>query len=326
MALVTRVGAGVQQSLGYGGFWRGLPGFDVSLQVLYHLLPAMSNLLQAYRASVHDQSQIRRLLDESRRSFVAFGIEDLPQLLASGACTVALNGGVIGSFLCVSVNQAHWAFVRGLAVRDGWRTQEGLDAVLEPAASRLRAAGVKHLAVYGTALWLPPALAHAGFERHEWIVALERHSRPMPGLPAGPARIRPVRPDDLAKLAALDGAIFDPPYQLASGELIELMVTTGHFMVAESTESAGLASLLGYSCADVLVETGQIIRLAVHRDAQRQGIGRGLLNQALVYCEAEGAQRVTINTQESNQASLRLYEQSGFRRVGRRVPLLVRML
>lgn len=282
--------------------------------------------MQSYRASVHDLPQIRRLLDDSRRSFAAFGLEDLPQLLASGACTVALDGDAVGAFLCVSANQARWAFVRGLAVRNGWRTQDGLEAVLEPAASRLRADGVTHLAVYGTALWLPPALLHVGFQRREWIASLERHPRPLADLPAGPASIRPVRPDDLAALAALDGAIFEPPYQLASGELIELMVTTGHFVVAESVSETGQGALLGYACADVLVDTGQIIRLAVRPDAQRQGIGRALLNQALTYCHGEGAQRVTINTQESNTASLRLYEQSGFRRVGRRVPLLVRPL
>ena len=286
----------------------------------------MSNPLQSYRASIHDQGQIRRLLDDSRRSFAAFGLEDLPPLLASGACTVALDGDAVGAFLCVSVNQARWAFVRGLAVRNGWRTQDGLEAVLEPAASRLRADGVTHLAVYGTALWLPPALLHVGFERREWIVSLERHPRPMPDLPARLARVRPVGSGDLAALAALDGAIFEPPYQLASGELIELMVTTGHFVVAELADGAGPALLLGYACADVLVDTGQIIRLAVHPDAQRQGIGRALLNQALAYCHGQGVQRVTINTQESNIASLRLYEQSGFRRVGRRVPLLVRPL
>jgi [ribosomal protein S18]-alanine N-acetyltransferase len=74
------------------------------------------------------------------------------------------------------------------------------------------------------------------------------------------------------------------------------------------------------------VDTGQIIRLAVHPGAQRQGIGRALLNDGLAYCHANHARRVTINTQESNAASLRLYEQSGFRRIGRRVPLLVRPL
>jgi ribosomal-protein-alanine N-acetyltransferase len=267
-----------------------------------------------------------RLLEESRRSFAAFGPEDLPQLLASGACTVALDGDAIGAFLCVSVNRAGWAFVRGVAVQNGWRTDEGLGAVLAPAMGRLRVDGVTHLAVYGTALWLPPALLRAGFQRREWIVSLERHPRPLADLPAGPACVRPVRPDDLGRLAALDAAIFEPPYQLASGELIELMVTSGHFVLAEGAEAAGEAALWGYACADVLGDTGQIIRLAVHPSAQRQGIGRALLNHGLAYCHANGAQRVTINTQESNIASLRLYEQVGFRRIGRRVPLLVRPL
>jgi ribosomal-protein-alanine N-acetyltransferase len=282
--------------------------------------------LQVYRASVHDQPQVLRLLEESRRSFAAFGPEDLPQLLASGACTIAPDGDTVGAFLCVSVNRARWAFVRGVAIKNGWRTDEGLRAVLESAIDRLRAEGVTHLAVYGTALWLPPALLRAGFERWEWIVSLERHPRPLADLTAGPARVRPVQPDDLSRLAALDAAIFESPYQLASGELIELMVTSGHFVLAESTEEAGQPALLGYACADVLGDTGQIIRLAVHPNAQRQGIGRALLNHGLAYCHANGARQVTINTQESNAASLRLYEQIGFRRVGRRVPLLVRPL
>lgn len=282
--------------------------------------------MQVYRASVHDQAQVRRLLDESRRSFAAFGPEDLPQLLAGGVCMVALDGDTIGAFLCVSVNRAHWAYLRGVAIQNGWRTSEGLQAVLEPAIERLRRDGVTHLAVYGTALWLPPALLHAGFQRREWIISLERHPRSLPDLPAQPAQLRPVQPDDLGRLAALDSAIFEPPYQLASGELIELMVTCGHFVVAAGIDEAGQAALLGYACADVLGDTGQIIRLAVHPGAQRQGIGRALLNQGLAYCHASGARRVTINTQESNQASLRLYEQIGFRRVGGRVPLLVRSL
>jgi ribosomal-protein-alanine N-acetyltransferase len=250
----------------------------------------------------------------------------LPQLLASGACTVALAGDALSAFLCVSVNRARWGFVRGLAIKNGCRTDEGLEAVLQSAAGRLRTEGVTHLAVYGTALWLPPALLRAGFQRREWIVSLERHARPLADLPVGQARIRSIRPGDLSQLAALDAAIFEPPYQLASGELIELMVTSGHFVVAERAPEAGQAALLGYACADVLGDTGQIIRLAVHPNAQRQGIGRALLSDGLSYCHANGARQVTINTQESNSASLRLYEQIGFRRVGRRVPLLVLVL
>lgn len=282
--------------------------------------------LQVYQATSHDLAQVRRLLDTSRRSFAAFGPEDLAQLLASGACTVALDGDSIAAFLCASLNQAHWAFLRGVVIRDGWRVDEGLAAVLGPASQRLHVEGATHLAVYGTALWLSPVLLRAGFERREWIISLERHPRPLPDQPAGAVTIRAVQPDDLGRLVTLDTAAFGPPYQMASGELIELMVTSGQFVVAESASGSGPPALLGYACADVLVDTGQIIRLAVHPGAQRQGIGRALLNAGLAYCSAAGARRVTINTQESNAASLRLYEQMGFRRIGRRVPLLVRPL
>lgn len=286
----------------------------------------MHHQLRIYPASIHDQAQVRRLLDTSRRSFAAFGSEDLAQLLASGACTVALDGDGMAAFLCVSLNQARWAFLRGVVIRDGWRSDEGLGAVLKPAVDRLRAEGATHLAAYGTALWLPPVLQRAGFQRQDWIVSLERHPRPLPDLAVGEVTLRAVQPGDLGRLAALDTAAFEPPYQMASGELIELMVTSGRFVVAERAGDGSPAALLGYACADVLVDTGQIIRLAVHPGAQRQGIGRALLNDGLAYCSAADARRVTINTQESNAASLHLYEQVGFRRIGRRVPLLVRSL
>lgn len=231
------------------------------------------------------------------------------------------------SVFCVSINRHGWAFLRGAAIADGWRTDDGLDAVLAPMRSRLRERGATHLAAYGSALWIVPALMRAGFERREWIVTLERHARPLPTIKPVQAHVRPVAGQDLTALVALDGAAFETPYRLASGELIELMVTSGYFTVAVPEETDPAAdSLAGYACADVCGDEGQVIRLAVHPGHQRQGIGRALLNNALAYCDANGARRVGVNTQESNSASLDLYEQFGFRRVGRRIPLLVHPL
>ncbi|MCB0256883.1 MAG: GNAT family N-acetyltransferase, partial [Anaerolineae bacterium] len=124
-------------------------------------------------------------------------------------------------------------------------------------------------------------------------------------------------------LGALDKAAFAPPFQLESGELIELLVTSGHFAVAEVD---GIDGLAGYVAADVTGDEGHIMRLAAHPALHGRGIGRMLLNDALAYCQKSDARLVSINTQDSNQASLRLYEGFGFRRVGRRVPLLVREL
>lgn len=275
---------------------------------------------QVYFAIVRDQQRIRRLIEESHRGFVAFGLEDLPRLLASGHAVLAEHNGVVWAFLCASVSHSGWAYLRGVVIKDGWRVDDGLAVVLDPLLDHLAAAGIGHLAVYSTALWLAPALTRAGFERHEWIVSLERHPRPQANPPPSVADLHPIRVHDLASLAALDHAVFEPPYQLGSGELVELMVTSGYFVVAEDP----VAGLIGYACADVVGDTGQIIRLAVHPAARRQGLGRALLNDAFAYCQSAGAQRVTINTQESNVVSLHLYEQFGFRRVGGRVPLLVR--
>ena len=276
--------------------------------------------LQVYHASVRDQQRVRRLIEESHRSFAAFGLEDLPRLLASDNCMVADYNGTLWAFLCASASHSGWAYLRGVAIKDGWRIDDGLTAMLAPLLDHLRQRGMSHLAVYATALWLAPPLARVGFERREWIVSLERHPRPVADLPLCSAVLRPVGGHDLAALSALDHAVFESPYQLTSGELVEFMVTTGNFTLAEDPQMG----LVGYACADVVGDTGQIIRLAVHPAARKQGIGSALLNDALAYCQSNGAHRVTINTQESNTVSLSLYEQFGFRRVGRRVPLLVR--
>lgn len=287
----------------------------------------MSDDFQTRLATPADQPLVLTLLEQARHTFVAFGPEDVPRLLANDLCLVALDSHGARAFLTARAAQDGWAFLRGLAIRDHWHLDDSLGAVLPPALTALRAASITRLAVYATALWLPPLLERAGFAPYEWLITLERHARARPGLtiPADTASLRAVQPNDLAALLALDSAAFVAPYQLSQSELIGYMMTSGYFVVAASVSHAA-PHLLGYACADVLDETGQIIRLAVHPAAQGRGIGRALLNAAVDYCATAGGKRCVINTQRSNTVSLHLYEQYGFRRVGPRVPLLARAL
>lgn len=275
--------------------------------------------MHVFSATANDRDAVLDLLNHARRSFAAFGAEDLAGLLAQGDCLLAAtDNGIACGFLCLTPNLTRWAILRGLALRDSWHSGVLLDAVLPPALAHLRSEGIEHVAVYATTPWLLPVLPRAGFVHHEWIVTLERSTQSAAEPPS--VALRAVQPHDLPALVALDAAAFSAPYQLTRSELIELMMTSGYFAVAENPFSG----LIGYVCADAAGAAAQVIRLAVHPAVQRRGMGEALLQHALHYCRVTGAERVSINTQESNLTSLRLYERSGFRRIGRRVPLLVR--
>ena len=233
------------------------------------------------------------LFDQLRNAW----LEDLPNLLARGDCMVAGAGDKLWGFLCVALNGSGWAYLRGAAIVNGWRTDDALSAVLEPLQTRLSERGATHLAAYGTALWLVPALQRAGFQRREWIINLERHSRPLTLDEVPDVQLRPVAAYDVDQIGALDKAAFAAPFQLEEGELIELLITSGQFAVAEL---AGFDELAGYVAADVTGDEGHIMRLATHPALHGRGIGRTLLNGALAYCEQSGARTVGINTQDSN--------------------------
>jgi ribosomal protein S18 acetylase RimI-like enzyme len=162
-------------------------------------------------------------------------------------------------------------------------------------------------------------LIEVGLRPTEYIVTYERAVGTLPRLPPlSHVRFRPARPDDVGKLTALDTAAFTSLWRLASGELIELLITSGRFVVAERE-----SDLVGYACSDVRGNLGRIHRLVVHPSTQGQGIGHTLLADALIYCQAAGASLVMINTQQSNRASDRLYRDFGFRPVSQRVPVLM---
>jgi ribosomal protein S18 acetylase RimI-like enzyme len=53
--------------------------------------------------------------------------------------------------------------------------------------------------------------------------------------------------------------------------------------------------------------------LGVHPDFQRQGLGRAILAAALRRLQAHGAQDVYVETDNTRDAALLLYESAGFR-------------
>jgi ribosomal protein S18 acetylase RimI-like enzyme len=66
---------------------------------------------------------------------------------------------------------------------------------------------------------------------------------------------------------------------------------------------------------------GHLARLAVLPDFQGMGIGSALVQDLLWYFRRRGAQRVTVNTQKDNLASLAVYRKAGFFLTGEEYPV-----
>ena len=142
--------------------------------------------------------------------------------------------------------------------------------------------------------------------------------------------IRPARPEDAAQLVALGVAV-------GSEEGAWLLNTNGWRTVAD--ERRYLRALKRYPHAAVFVAEadGELVgRLSLSRDQhpasqhvadvglmigaahRRRGIGRALLEQALVWAREAGVRKVELHVFPWNEPALKLYDAFGFEREGLR--------
>jgi ribosomal-protein-alanine N-acetyltransferase len=122
-------------------------------------------------------------------------------------------------------------------------------------------------------------------------------------------RIRAASTADLDAIARIEAASFaDPwPRRAFQAHLRDL------FLVAEST--SGVA---GYLVARLMGDEAEILNVAVRPDARGAGLGRTLLEGALVALRGLKAAAVFLEVRVSNAAARQLYETAGFTEVGRR--------
>ncbi len=78
------------------------------------------------------------------------------------------------------------------------------------------------------------------------------------------------------------------------------------------------ADVAGYAIAHVAADEGEILNLGVAAAHRRRGVGRRLVQAMVATLAARGAAAVYLEVRESNAAARGLYQELGFREVGRR--------
>ncbi len=116
---------------------------------------------------------------------------------------------------------------------------------------------------------------------------------------------------DVATVARLDAACFERPW--STQELLSLLTGDTLLLIAELQGGA-----VGYCLARQVLETADLLRIAVCREARRKGIARQLLTRTRVDLERQNCETLILEVSESNRPARELYTRFGFTVVGRR--------
>ena len=79
-----------------------------------------------------------------------------------------------------------------------------------------------------------------------------------------------------------------------------------------------LGEVLAYALMSMAVGEAHVLNLCVDPDGQRQGLGRHLLQHLITLARAAHCTQVLLEVRKSNKAAFKLYEASGFVRIGLR--------
>jgi ribosomal protein S18 acetylase RimI-like enzyme len=165
--------------------------------------------------------------------------------------------------------------------------------------------------------WLEDVLHTSRFSTHQQIQMLEWNGAPYEdgGLPTD-VLVRPMTLSDLPAVADVDAAAFEPLWQNSLTTL-----TRGFQQVGVATVAEIAGQLIGYQLSTRNPYGIHLARLAVRSEAQRHGVGFALAVDLLHQAEKYNVNRVTVNTQSDNLASLKLYQRLGFRLTGESYPV-----
>lgn len=231
-----------------------------------------------------------------------------------------LGAGELQACLAVGADPPPAAWVRVAAVREEQQSVSLLSAMLQEVRPYLAEQGVSQLGWLPRMGWPAEWLQALAFEQVDEVVTFVRVDlENLPDVPSSAAaRLRPVQPNEFARLAAIEEAAFDPLWRhSAEGLRLGWRQATSFDVALLDERIVGFQ----YSAPGDVQDAGHLVRLTVDPEAQRAGIGSALLLSALHNYRRQGLREASLNTQLSNEPSRRLYEKFGFEMAGHRWPV-----
>lgn len=226
------------------------------------------------------------------------------------------NNGRVAAALACPPDPPTVAWIRLFASAARMAADKAWALLWPEALAQLRSLNVSLAAAIPLQDWFKAILVASQFEHTHNVVVLEW--RPdATALPSTDAiSIREMMESDIPQVYEVDRAAFAPLWQNS-----ELAIR----LAFEQAGSATVCEVDGWLAAfQISTPSSQglhLARLATHPDFQGRGLAQALVHQLQRQIVQGQHTLLTVNTQDNNTPSLRLYNKLGFRLSGERFPV-----
>jgi ribosomal protein S18 acetylase RimI-like enzyme len=235
---------------------------------------------------------------------------------------VAEYGRLVTASLACPIDPEKIAWIRLFASSGTLTLSDSWSSLWKVAREALAAQNGVTVAAITTQDWFIPLLQSSGFSVTQHIVILEHDGKSLPPFKdPTDISIRPMTARDLPAVAIVDAAAFVPLWQNSLDALQRALMQAGCATLAETNEG-----IVGYQISTYNPFGAHLARLAVNPGSQRQGIGNALVSDLLKETFKRGLRKLTVNTQDDNEASLALYQKIGFHRTKEEYPVYINQL
>jgi len=123
-------------------------------------------------------------------------------------------------------------------------------------------------------------------------------------------QLRQMERSDLAEVSQVEADLYTFPW--SRGNFEDSLASGYSAWVARGED----ALLLGYFLLMPAVDEAHLLNISVARHAQRQGLGRALLDHACAVAVEFGTRSLILEVRPSNPRAMAIYERYGFREIG----------
>lgn len=123
---------------------------------------------------------------------------------------------------------------------------------------------------------------------------------------------RKMTPDDVEAVHAIEVATFPTPWTLDSFHYEMRENNFAYYVIAENDQG----EIIGFCGIWIVIDSAQITNVAVVETARGQGIGEGLMREAMRIARNQEADAMSLEVRVTNTVAQNLYRKLGFQEGG----------